>query len=180
LGVSYTRTDPYKSIGAGKACHGDGILGSIEGVAMTREKPDYIEKSREAVWDAGERAIVKSLDATIEKLESSAPEITSESDEYACPKMVVRCAERTGERLRLAHALAGLASTKSLLMDEELSDSFRYYPPDFEKIDFDMARAHLLRTLEVKRCKDVSAARRGWASSTTLIRSCRLPSERWS
>jgi hypothetical protein len=44
---------------------------------MTREKPDYIEKSREAVWDTGERAIVKSLDATIEKLESSTPEITS-------------------------------------------------------------------------------------------------------
>jgi hypothetical protein len=70
---------------------------------MTREKPDYIEKSREAVWDAGERAIVKSLDATIEKLESSAPEITSwESDEYACPKMArsMRGTQLRGERLR--------------------------------------------------------------------------------
>lgn len=46
-------------------------MDGIEGVAVTREKPDYIEKSREAVWDAGERAIVKSLDATIENVEAS-------------------------------------------------------------------------------------------------------------
>jgi hypothetical protein len=40
-------------------------------------------------------------------------------------------------------------------MEAELADELRYIPPDFEKIDLDLARAHLLRTLEAKRCKDI-------------------------